>query len=277
MRAVKRTFEIFILVITYSYVKHAIKVRFIKMFQMSDKTNKKVCDLNNSSMPLNDSYKSKSWKTVKLPMATRLSLVDEVVDLSGNIVLKIRGGIANGHSPYMKIASKVEVDFIDPQSDRILFHISRDFRGLNDMFTAVPFLRYDIGLIDNNKVRHTMELRQGIFGKSYNFRKFNFRKFNVQKGNNYYEVFMRCKNPSVATSLICCSEDPSICGNLVFKFYSVGKLFQKKELLMVRNLYEETVEYGPSLTLEEAVFVGYAIDWLTFPMEDPITKEAFGR
>lgn len=34
---------------------------------------------------------------------------------------------------------------------------------------------------------------------------------------------------------------------------------------MVRDLYTETVEYGPDLSLEEAVFVGYATDWLSNP------------
>ncbi|GFH56932.1 predicted protein [Chaetoceros tenuissimus] len=239
---------------------------------MNETINKQVYDLSKNAVPLS-SYKS-SWKTLKLPMATRMNSEDKVVDLDGNTVLKIRGGITHEQLSYLNPSSKIEVDFIDPRSDQILFHISRAFRVklLNDMFTATPFSSYNVSPNNYEKVPHTMELLAGAAGKNY-----NFRKRNEHKGNNSYEVFMRCKNPSVATSLICGCGDPTACGNLVFEFYSVGKLFQKKELLMVRDLYAETVEYGPDLSLEEAVFVGYAMDWLTFPKEDPITKQVFDQ
>lgn len=101
-----------------------------------------------------------------------------------------------------------------------------------------------------------MELRAGTGRKDY-----KFKKLNTRKSNNSYDDFMRCTNPSVSTSLICCCADPTVCGNLVFKFYSI----KKKKPLMVRDLYTETVEYGPDLSLEEAVFVGYATDWLSNP------------
>ena len=33
---------------------------------------------------------------------------------------------------------------------------------------------------------------------------------------------------------------------------------------MIRDLYNENFEYGPGISLVEAVFVGYNIDWLAF-------------
>lgn len=223
---------------------------------MNNISNKQVCDLNKNF--LSPSSHKSTWKTVKLPVATTLNLEDKVVDLDKNTVLKLRGGI----TPELDLLSpknvnkiqNVKVDFIDPRSDRILFHISRHIKGLDDKFFATPFSNYNVGSNSSKKVPHTMELRQGFGCKNY-----NFRKLNEQKGK--YEVFMRCKNLSVAASICYCLGDPSACGNLIFKFYSMGK-HSKKKLLMIRNMYEETIEYESDLSLEEAVFVGYAMDWI---------------
>lgn len=97
---------------------------------MNDEINKQVCDPNNSATPLKSSFKS-SWKTLKLPIATRWGSREEVVkNLNGNTFL-------NSWWDYfykglrLNPTSKIAVDFIDHCSNNNIFHIlSEPRRGM---------------------------------------------------------------------------------------------------------------------------------------------------
>ena len=242
--------------------------RFINV-RMNERTQNQITKI--IKLPLS-SYKSSRWKTLKLPLVTEFNpddLVHIYSDLNEETVLIVRGGITFEILSKSKCSSKIGVDFIDPSSAKTLFHISRgNSRGLNDVLIAKPSsineTYCNFSPDSDKKIPRTMELRKSTDGKIYTFSK--------RKDDNTFEVFMRCENPSVAAFLICCT-DPTCCGHFVFEFYAMSNSSNKKQLMMIRDLGLDTVEYGPDLSLEEAVFVAYAIDLLTFRVVDPITKQ----
>ena len=61
-----------------------------------------------------------------------------------------------------------------------------------------------------------------------------------------------------------------MCKKYIFRLYATS---DPKQIVIVRNQQEDrTLEFGPDVSIEEAVSVAHAVDWMTLPFNDKIFR-----
>ena len=199
-----------------------------------------------------------NWRTLILPLAQQLDTGDEIKDINGQAVLKV---LSTSKNEERMGSTNAKISFVGPGSDNgAVAHAERKAGCFRDKFEFTKFAICNDRVLQSQHAIHGRVV-QGPFGKNLSYNKEN---------NGHYQPVLTSKgNAALPLSLLFCFLPSLCCKKHVFKFYSAAS---PKQLVMVRNQQEKTLEIGPDISVEEAVSVAYAIDWMTLPCDDRIFR-----
>jgi len=200
-----------------------------------------------------------NWRTLNLPLAQQLDQGDEINDARGQAVLKVLNITKIDKCMFV---TAVKVTFCNPGSSTAVACVERDFGGVFDHF---DFTKYaDSKVFGSHDIHGNME--RGPFGA-----KMTYNKEHEDVGE--YLPELQSMHKRVPMAFLCCGA-PFMCRKYVFKFFTTSN---PKQLIMVRNQEDRTLEFAPDISIEEAVSVAYAADWMTLPCKDKIFRRSAGR
>ena len=202
-----------------------------------------------------------NWRTLNLPLAQQLDQGDEINDASGQAVLKV---LNTTKIDKWMFVTAVKVTFCNPGSSTAVACVERDFGGVFDHF---DFTKYaDTKVLGSHDIHGNME--KGPFGA-----KMMYNKEHSHEDIREFLPELQTMHKRVPMAILCCGA-PFMCKKYIFKFYAASN---PKQLVMVRNQEDRTLEFGPDVSIEEAVSVAYAVDWMTLPCKDKIFRRSSGR